>query len=83
MYLGLAMKYASLFFFSTILLLLSACDANQAVVTDATINVSKQDAHSFSNPNQARATHLNLDLTADFEAKTLKSPMKCWGERYK
>ncbi len=64
------MKYTFFLFVSLLFCFVSACDTDQATpLTD--ISVSSHDVHSFSNPEQARATHLNLELATDFEAKTL------------
>lgn len=65
------MKYPSVLFVALLFSLFVACDLDQTPENSAVVNVSKLDAHSFSNPDQATATHLNLELTADFEGKTL------------
>lgn len=66
---------------------LLACSDNNTAVSDnaaevpvtsdkaamhADVNMaSGVDYHSFANPDEVRVTHLNLDLTADFDAKQL------------
>jgi aminopeptidase N len=66
------MKYTFAFFATLFLFLFTACDSNQAGFSSGDIKVNSHDVHTFSNPAEARATHLNLDLEADFERKILK-----------
>ena len=54
------------------LALSAACAAGQeAAPPSATMSHVDDDIHSFARPNVARVTHVALDLTADFAAKTL------------
>ena len=64
---------------SVLALTLAACSQNGDVKSDmpplpasatAPINYAK-DIHSYAQPQVARVTHVDLDLTADFTAKTL------------
>lgn len=66
------MKYTFAFFATLFLFLFTACDSNQAGFSSGDIKVNSHDVHTFSNPAEARATHLNLDLEADFDRKILK-----------
>ena len=59
---------------ATLLLLLLAgasCGTEQPSTLAGDETLARTDPHSFGNPQQARATHLTLDLDADFEARTL------------
>ena len=46
-------------------------DSATAVANDTTMRAGT-DYHSFSNPDQIKVTHLDLDLTADFEQSVLQ-----------
>ena len=61
-------KYFSLVF--SILLLLFACTNNSK--KDSDFIILSKDSHSYANLNDVRMEHLNLDLTVDFDKKTLK-----------
>lgn len=54
-------------FVGTVLLLLFSVK-----VSDAAVPENRRDAHSFSNPEHVRVTHLDLTLTVDFERQVIK-----------
>lgn len=47
------------------------CSTGSDAGSDAEPAVSESDIHSFARPDEARVTHVALDLDADFEAKQL------------
>lgn len=56
--------------FSAIALALSACNQTPTETVDSSDKLPV-DVHSYANPNEARVTHLSLDLEVDFEAHIL------------
>ena len=50
----------------------AGCDLDTPASKGGNIAISEADPHSFSNPEQARATHLELDVEADFAARQLR-----------
>ena len=44
--------------------------------TNAYLSPDRKDHHSFSNPHEALVSHLELDLTADFNTKTLSGSVE-------
>ena len=65
------MKYTIPLFATLLFFLLIACETDNKI-SSSDIKVNAHDVHTFSNPSEARATHLNLDLEADFDKKILK-----------
>ncbi len=51
--------------------MLAACTGQQTAPSSTPMPKVEHDIHSFAKPDDARVTHLALDLTADFAAKTL------------
>src|SRR5207244_3547688 len=47
-------------------------DSTSAVASAKAIVDRTVDDHSYARPQEARVTHVDLDLTADFESKTLR-----------
>jgi aminopeptidase N len=56
---------------ATWLLATSACGSRQADGEAVTTLTAGRDAHSFARPEEARVTHLALDLRADFDQRVL------------
>ncbi|MCW8091238.1 M1 family metallopeptidase [Alteromonas sp. ASW11-130] len=55
-------------------------DQPDATMVKSLMDVGK-DYHSFANPDEIRVTHLDLDLTADFDAKKLNGQVTLSVER--
>ncbi len=82
-----------LFWLSLAAPLLWACSEAPSTDTAATSNSDQaqqteeiqagKDYHSFANPDTIRVTHLELDLTADFEARQLRGTATLAVERQK
>ena len=56
-------------------LALDACAPKDSTSTTTSVNAivaRTADDHSFAKPQEARVTHVDLDLTADFESRTLR-----------
>jgi aminopeptidase N len=56
---------------SAALLTAAACGSPDATPAAATAAAAERDVHSFARPEDARVTHVALDLVADFASKTL------------
>ncbi len=54
-----------------IALLLASCSGNQSKTNKETTMTTVKDPHTFAQPDEAVVNHLSLDLTVDFNKKTL------------
>ena len=65
------MKISMIFCMLTVMGIMSCLDtSNNQTTTEQPVN-TVMDVHSFANPQEAVATHLNLELKADFDTKQL------------
>ncbi len=56
-------------------IVLSGCTPKDSTTASATVKAivdRTPDDHSYAKPQEARVTHIDLDLTADFESRTLR-----------
>ena len=61
-----------LFAFLTLILLIQCNEPNSVSTSDSADQTAlEQDVHSFAKPNEAKTTHLFLDLETDFDKKIL------------
>ena len=65
-------KLFSKVIFILILTSIISCDNTESNKEKENIMKYSKDTHSFSNPNEAVATHLNLNIIVDFENKRIK-----------
>ena len=65
-------KLFSKVIFILILTSIISCDNTESKKEKENIMKYSKDTHSFSNPNETVATHLNLNIIVDFETKRIK-----------